>query len=72
MGKKMMKSAAIVALMGTCFACNSCNLGGLGGVGKWFWGIVASAVPYLGYEFLLDDDGVFDLFEDDGNNVAGQ
>jgi len=70
MGKKMMKSAALVALMGTCF--HSVGCGNLGGLGKWFYGLVASAVPYVGWEFVLDNDGVFDLFEDDGNNVAGQ
>lgn len=69
MGKKMMKSAAVVALMGTCFHFGGC--GDLGGIGKWALGIVQGAIPYLGYEFLTDNDGVFDLFEDDGNNVAG-
>lgn len=66
MRKKMLKSAGLVVLLGTCFQFGGCgNLGNLGG-----FGFLSSAIPYVAYEFLADNNGVFDLFND-GNNVAG-
>lgn len=62
MGKKMVKSAALVAVMGMCF--NFVGCGSLGNLGRYGFGLVASAVPYVAYEFLADNNGVFDLFND--------
>ena len=57
MDKRLMKSVAFVAaggmLLGTCCLCPSpCN---------WIVGFTTSVAT----EFLLDNDAVFDLFQDD-------
>ncbi|NOX58094.1 MAG: hypothetical protein GXP29_04455 [Planctomycetes bacterium] len=60
---KALKCAAMVAVLGTCFSNFGCNIFG-GGFGRFF-GQFLSAVPAaVATEFLLDNDGVFDLFED--------
>ena len=61
MTKRMLKGAMVVAACGTMFHSAGC----LGSVGKWIWEGVAGALPYVAYEFVLDNDAVFDLFQDD-------
>ncbi|GJM26527.1 MAG: hypothetical protein DHS20C16_29420 [Phycisphaerae bacterium] len=63
---KALKCAATVAVLGTCFHSIGCNFGGLGRyLGQFLAAIPAAAVS----EFLLDNDGIFDLFED-GSTAA--
>ncbi len=69
---KGLKAAAMVAVLGTCFHSVGCNFGGLtrgltGFLGQFLVAIPAAAVS----EFVLDNDGVFDLFED-GATAANQ
>jgi hypothetical protein len=60
MGKKAMKGAAIAALLGSVFGWWGC-----GGSGGGWWGrILGDTVLYLGQEFVLDNNGVVDLFTD--------
>jgi hypothetical protein len=55
MGKKTMKGAALAAVLGTVLQFGGCfNLQTL----------FASAATYATLEFVLDNDGVFDLFAD--------
>jgi hypothetical protein len=61
---KAMKCAAMVAVLGTCFHSAGCSFGNLGGVGRWVGSFVGGLVPYIAGEFLTDNDGIFDLFED--------
>lgn len=61
---KAMKCAAMVAVLGTCFHSAGCGFGNLGGLGRWVGGLFGSVVPYVAAEFLTDNDGIFDLFED--------
>lgn len=64
MTKKLTKGTLLAALLGTAF-----QWGGCFGFGDTWWGrILWTAVGYAGLEFVLDNDGVFDLFED--GNVA--
>jgi hypothetical protein len=60
MGKKTLKGAALAAVLGTVLQ--------FGGCISWQT-LMASAATYAGLEFVLDNDGVFDLFE--SGNVAG-
>lgn len=63
MSKKIAKGTVLAAILGTAFSWGGC----FGGNGWWsqaFW----TAAGYAGLEFVLDNDGVFDLFE--GGNVA--
>jgi hypothetical protein len=60
MTKRMLKGAMLVAACGTMHHI-ACLGGGLG----WLWQIASGALPYVGYEFVLDNDAVFDLFQDD-------
>ena len=56
MGKKTMKAAALAAMLGTVLQ--------FGGCGSNFWRTAfVTALGYTGLEFVLDNDGVFDLFE---------
>jgi hypothetical protein len=57
MGKKTMKAAAVVALLGTVLQFGGC-INSI--VGKIF----GQALGYVGLEFLTDNNGVFDLFTD--------
>ncbi len=59
MGKKMMKSAALAALLGTVCGWGGC-LSGDSWWGKAFW----TTVGYGAMEYVLDNDGVYDLFAD--------
>ncbi len=59
MGKKTMKSAALAAVLGTLCGWGGC-LDNDSWWGKAFWGTVG----YSAMEFVLDNDAVFDLFED--------
>ena len=61
---KGLKVAAMVAVLGTCFHSAGCGIGNLGGVFRGLGGLVGGFVPYLAGEFLTDNDGIFDLFED--------
>ena len=66
MGKKTMKGAAIAALLGSVLQFGGC-------FGSSWWGrLLEDAALSAAYEFIWDNDGILDLFEDDGNNVAGQ
>ena len=57
MGKKTMKAAAVVALLGTVLQFGGC----IGAIASTF---VRGLPGYLVTEFVLDNDGVFDLFAD--------
>ena len=61
MTKRMLKGTMLVAACGTMFHSAGC----LGGSWGWLWNIASAAIPYVGYEFILDNDAVFDLFQDD-------
>lgn len=65
MSKKTFKGLAVAAVLGVVFQFGGC----LGG--NWFRQTLWDTVNYVGIEYVLDNDMVFDLFEDDGNNVAG-
>lgn len=67
--KRNTKALAMVLSAGTLFHSVGClNLNGLlGGVLP----LVSSAAYNAAYEFLLDNDSVFDLFED-GNVAAAE
>lgn len=58
MKKKTMRSAAVAALLGTAVIFNGC----LGT--DFFKRTLEATVTYGALEFLLDNDAVFDLFED--------
>jgi len=53
---KMMKTTAIVALGGTMF---------LGCFNTWWGRLLLDAGLAAAYEFVWDNDSVFDLFQDD-------
>ncbi len=62
---RMKKGAAVAALAGTMLFGSGCL-----GFGDSWWGrLLWDTVQYAGTEFVLDNDAVFDLFED--GNVAG-
>lgn len=65
MNKRTLKGAAIVVVLGTVFQFGGC----LGG--KWWRQSLWDAVGYAGTELVLDNDMLFDIFEDDGNNTLG-
>lgn len=59
MQKKSFKVAALAALTGTV-----CGLG-FGCLGNGIWGrILWDTALDIGQEFVLDNDSIFDLFED--------
>ena len=59
MGKKMLKSSVIVATSGAM-------LGGFGCLSDSWWGVVLQdGFMDTAWDFLLDNDSVFDLFQDD-------
>ena len=60
MGKKTMKAAAMAAILGTVLQFGGC-------FGNIWKNLLTSAVSYGILEFVVDNDGVFDLFE--GGNV---
>ncbi|MGB2985238.1 MAG: hypothetical protein WBE26_05090 [Phycisphaerae bacterium] len=65
MRKKTLKGAALAAMAGTMLQFGGC-------LGDSWWGrILWDGVIYAGYEYVLDNDGVFDLFED-GDVVVTQ
>jgi hypothetical protein len=57
MGKKTVKATAAIALLGTVLQFGGC-------IGQVFQQALAGIPVYLVSEFLLDNDGVFDLFAD--------
>jgi len=57
MGKKTMKAAATIALLGTVLQFGGC-------IGRWFNMVWANLPGTVIMEFLTDNDAVFDLFED--------
>jgi len=59
MGKKMLKSGAILAAGGTMLGFGGCLGSGIVGT------VVRDGALNLGWEFLTDNDAVFDLFQDD-------
>ncbi len=59
MGKKMLKSGAILAAGGTMLGFGGC-------LGDSWWGyIIRDAALSTAWEFVTDNDSVFDLFQDD-------
>jgi hypothetical protein len=58
MTRKTLKAAALAAVLGTVF-----GFGGCLGQGAVRWVLINTA-SYTGLEFLLDDNAVFDLFQD--------
>jgi hypothetical protein len=54
--KEKMKAAAVVGLAGTILATGGC-------LGNWQQLLINSAITQA-WEFVLDNDAVFDLFED--------
>ncbi len=65
MRKNTLKVAMVGLLAGTVFQFGCLNIGGL-------WKSFITAAPiYALMEFVLDNDGVFDLFED-GNVAAAE
>lgn len=61
MGKRLMKVGAILAAGSVMLGWGGC----LGGGNSW-WGRIASDVALnVATEFVLDNDAVFDLFQDD-------
>ncbi|RJP34808.1 MAG: hypothetical protein C4547_10395 [Phycisphaerales bacterium] len=60
MGKKSFKNAALALLCGGMLLGSGC-------LGNWQQWLIAGALQQ-GFEFLLDNDSVFDLWED--GNVA--
>lgn len=61
--RKLIKAAVIVCAGGMMFHSGGClNLSGLG---KWIGPLAYDAVEYAAFEFLADNDAVFDLFQDD-------
>lgn len=62
---RMKKGAAVAALAGTMLYGGGC----LGGGDSWWGRILWDTAIYAGQEFVLDNDAVFDLFEDGA--VAG-
>jgi len=67
MRKKTLKAAAAATLAGMLFQFGGC-LGGGGQWGRFLW----DGALYAGWEFLLDNDGLFDLFEDGEPTPAAQ
>ncbi|HUU83934.1 MAG TPA: hypothetical protein VM243_10565 [Phycisphaerae bacterium] len=63
MGKKWIKWGAMIAASGFLFHGTAClNIGGLG---KLASGLAYDMVTDAAYEFVFDNDAVFDLFQDD-------
>ena len=61
---KALKCATMVAVLGTCFHSGGCSIGNLGALGGFF-GQFLTAIPAAAVsEFLIDNDAIFDLFED--------
>lgn len=60
---RMKKGAAVAALAGTMLLGGGC-LGFGGGGGNWWGRLLWDTAIYAGQEFVLDNDNVFDLFED--------
>lgn len=58
MKKNWIKMTAIAALAGTMFQFGGCGINGI------FNALLRTAPVYVGLEFLTDNDGVFDLFQD--------
>lgn len=58
---RMKKGAAVAALAGTMLLGGGCL--GFGG-GNWWGNLLWDTATYAGLEFVLDNDTVFDLFED--------
>ena len=62
MGKKMMKLGVLLASGSLVLGFGGC-LGG-GGNGIWGW-VLQDMAGSAAFEFLTDNDAVFDLFQDD-------
>lgn len=69
MRKKTLKSAAMVVTTGMLFHSIGCL--NWGGWTKWAGPILYDGALNVAWEYVLDQDGVFDLFED-GNVAAAQ
>ena len=61
--RTLINAAAIICAGGMMFHSAGClNIGSLG---KWAGPLAYDAVQYVAFEFLADNDAVFDLFQDD-------
>lgn len=60
MMKKMKKAACLAVMGGALLQFGGCGLGSWLNPGR----LVQSLIPYAGLEFLTDNDGIFDLFQD--------
>lgn len=58
MKKNWIKMTAMAALAGTMFQFGGCGVNGI------FKSLLRTAPIYLGLEFLTDNGGVFNLFQD--------
>ncbi len=63
MGKRLLKITAMVMAGGMMFHSLGCL--NLGGMGKWAGPILYDGALNALWEFVLDNDAVFDLFQDD-------
>ena len=61
MSKNKMKVAALMVLCGSVFQFGGCWGGGGNG---WFGRLWTATVAGVASDFLTDNDGVFDLFQD--------
>lgn len=60
MTRTIKRAVGLVAMGGIALSFGGC----LGG-GNWWQRVAADAGLYTGYEFLTDNDSVFDLFQED-------
>jgi hypothetical protein len=58
MGRKLSKAVAIVAIGGMALQFGACG-------SKWWQRILSDAALSAAYEWLWDNDAIFDLFQDD-------
>ena len=58
MRKKSLKAAALAAVTGAVLGCGCLNLD------SWWGKIVWDGVLDVGWDYVLDNDGVYDLVED--------
>ena len=59
--REVVRGAMLVASCGMIFHSGAC----LGSIGGLLGPLLYQAAFHAGYEFLLDNDAVFDLFQDD-------
>ena len=68
---RKMKRAAVAAMCGAMLFGGGClGFGGFGG-GNFFSRVLFDAAEYAAFEFVFDQDSVFDLFEDGEPTATG-